>query len=99
MQKVELIDVDLVADIDALADGQALHLLAHHVEHDRPGEDPGLGEERYAAPLTARKIHKAPAQAARLIHPAVGMGAGGEKPGLAPDRAQPLLVGAAFVAR
>jgi hypothetical protein len=99
MEKVELIDVDLVADIDALAHGQALHLRAHHVKHDSAGEDPGLGEERYAAALPARKIHEAPHHADLGIDHADGIGTGKEEPALARDRTQPLLVGAAFVAR
>ncbi len=96
MQEIELIDVDLVADVDALAYGQALGRAAHHVQHDSPGEDAGLGEKRDAAVLPAGKIDEAPHHADLSIHHPDRVGAGKQQSGCARDFAQALFIAAAF---
>ena len=99
MQEIELVDVDLVADVDALADRQPLDLPGHDVEHERAGENAGLGEERNAARLPARKIDEAAHHADFGIDHADGVRAGEQQAGRPRDLAQPLLVGATLRAR
>ena len=96
MQKIEFIDVDLVADVDALAHRQALGRAAHHVQHDGPGKDAGLSEKRDAAVLPAGKIDEAPHHPDLGIHHPDRVGAGKQQSGCVGDFAQALFIAAAF---
>ncbi len=99
IEKIDFVDVDLVADIDAFSHRQALARLAHDVKHHRTREDAGLGEERHAASLPARKIHEAAHHCDLGIDHADGVRAGEQQPGCPRDLAQALLVAAALLAR
>ena len=99
VQKIELVDVDLVADVDALAHRQALDRARHDIEHQRAGENAGLGKKRHAARLPAREIDEAAHHADLGIDHADRVGPRQQQAGCVRDLAQPLLVDAALLTR